>query len=115
MLKRENIRVAAQPINWINDDFRDLGSATTLEQALGEMREAGYDGSELGHRFPESGAAVHALLARFGLALASGWHSTHLGLNGYFEEERRFDAHARRLRDGGADVVILAECTGAIH
>lgn len=110
-----DVRVGAQPINWCNDDFRDLGASITLEQCLAEMREAGYEGTELGHRFPEEPAALVALLTRHGLRLASGWHSTLLASRSYPEEERAFDAHAARLRAAGAEVVIVAECTGAIH
>lgn len=108
-------RIAAQPINWINDDFRDLGADCTLERALDEMREAGFEGTELGHRFPESGAAIRALLQPRALSLAGAWHSTYLASRSWAEEQAAFDRHAERLQSAGARVVILAECTGAIH
>jgi inosose dehydratase len=115
MLSRAKVKVGVQPINWINDDFRDLGAGTTLEQCLSEMKEAGYEGTELGHRFPADGAAIRALLARFDLSLASGWHSTYLASRSYEEEEQRFDQHLRRLKEAGSELVIVAECTRAIH
>lgn len=108
-------RIAAQPINWINDDFKDLGADIPLERALDEMVEAGYAGTELGHRFPESGAAIRKLLAPRGLSLAGAWHSTHLASRPWSEELAAFDRHADRLQEAGASVIILAECTGAIH
>src|SRR5581483_4653608 len=115
MLKRESIRIAAQPINWINDDFKDLGADTSLDQCLSDMREAGYDGSELGHRFADDGGAIKAQLAKYGLVLASGWHSTYLAEKPFETELVAFEKHANKLKAAGADVVILAECTGAIH
>ena len=30
--------IGAQPINWINDDFRDLGASTTLGQVISGLR-----------------------------------------------------------------------------
>lgn len=108
-------RIAAQPINWINDDFKDLGADIPLERALDEMVEAGYAGTELGHRFPESGAAIRKLLAPRGLSLAGAWHSTHLASRPWNDEVAAFDRHADRLQEAGASVIILAECTGAIH
>lgn len=108
-------RIAAQPINWINDDFRDLGADTTLERALDEMVEAGFEGTELGHRFPASGAAIKQLLTPRGLSLAGAWHSTHLASRPWSDELAAFDSHADRLHAAGASVIILAECTGAIH
>lgn len=108
-------RVAAQPINWINDDFKDLGADISLHQCLSEMKQAGYAGTELGHRFPDDPHDVRALLDRYGLALASAWHSTFLAQASYEEEERRFLKHARKLKLCGADVVIVCECSHAIH
>ena len=108
-------RIAAQPINWINDDFRDLGADCTLERALDEMVEAGFSGTELGHRFPESGAAIRALLAPRGLSLAGAWHSTFLASKPWDDDVASFDRHADRLQSAGASVIILAECTGAWH
>lgn len=108
-------RIAAQPINWINDDFRDLGADCTLEAALDDMKEAGFEGTELGHRFPMSGTAIRALLTPRGLSLAGAWHSTYLASKPWVEDEAAFDAHADRLQLAGASVIILAECTGAIH
>jgi inosose dehydratase len=115
MLKREHIKIAAQPINWINDDFKDLGADTSLDQCLSEMREAGFEGSELGHRFADDGDAIRAQLSKHNLVLASGWHSTYLASKSFEEELASFDRHAHKLKTAGADVVILAECTGAIH
>jgi inosose dehydratase len=115
MRKGLDVKVGAQPINWCNDDFRDLGASITLEQCLREMREAGYVGTELGHRFPKEAAALRELLGRHGLELASGWHSTFLASRPYAEEEKSFDAHLAHLRAAGSRVAIVAECTGAIH
>ncbi|EAU70004.1 inosose dehydratase [Stigmatella aurantiaca DW4/3-1] len=72
-------------------------------------------GTELGHRFPQDGASIRTLLETFGLRLASGWHSTFLASKPYSEEEASFDAHVARLQAAGSRVVIVAECTGAIH
>ena len=110
-----NVRVGAQPINWINDDFKDLGAATSLDDCLREMKEAGYEGSELGHRFAESPDDIVASLSKHGLRLVSGWHSTYVAERGHDDEERAFVKHARKLQACGCDVVIVAECTRAIH
>ena len=108
-------RVAAQPINWINDDFRDLGADISLEQCLREMKDAGYAGTELGHRFPSDKDELQALLFRHGLSLASAWHSTFLAEQPYELELEKFRAHAEKLKHCGSDVVIVCECTHAIH
>ena len=102
--------IGIQPINWSNDDFHDLGGEISLEQCLGEMQEAGYEGTELGHKFPTDDT-LQELLASYGLRLASGWHSTYLLSQPLADEEASFLAHLRRLKACGSEVVIVAECT----
>jgi sugar phosphate isomerase/epimerase len=47
-----SIRLGANPIIWSNDDMRDLGAETPLETYLAEARLIGFEGMELGHKFP---------------------------------------------------------------
>src|SRR5581483_6590063 len=105
----------AQPIAWSNDDFRDLGGATPLERCLAEMREAGYAGTELGHKFPRDPASLRDVLDRFGLALASGWHSTYVLSKPLEEEEAGWRRHLALLKPLGCRVAIAAECTGSVY
>src|SRR5258708_37948923 len=58
--------------------MRELGGATPLETCLAEAREAGFSGVELGHKFPRDPLLLSQVLARFGLALVSGWYSSAL-------------------------------------
>ena len=46
------IRLGANPIGWSNDDLQEIGGETPLETCLAEAREAGFEGMELGHKFP---------------------------------------------------------------
>ena len=46
------IRIGANPIGWSNDDLQHIGGNTPLETCLAEAREAGFEGMELGHKFP---------------------------------------------------------------
>ena len=62
------IRIGANPIGWSNDDLRELGGATPLETCLAEAKEAGFEGMELGHKFPREPDALKKALAPFGLA-----------------------------------------------
>lgn len=109
------VRIGANPIIWSNDDDRTLGGDIPLEQCLAEARAAGYDGMELGHKFPRSARALRPLLERHGLALVSGWYSTFLLQR---DAEAEFEAasdHRRLLREMGCQAMIVAECTGTVH
>ena len=68
-------RIGINPISWTNDDLPSLGGETPLETALAEGKAIGYEGFELGNKFPREPEALAAVLARHGLACVSGWYS----------------------------------------
>jgi myo-inosose-2 dehydratase len=107
--------VGANPIIWSNDDFADLAGDVPLDTILAEMRAAGYAGTELGHAYPRTPAALADALSRHLLRLVSGWHSTHLASRDFASEETAFRAHLSLLKTLGARVAIVAECTRCIH
>ena len=108
------VRLGTNPIAWSNDDMPELGGATPLETCLAEARQAGFDGIELGHKFPRSAAALRPLLDRHRLALVSGWWSARLLERSVEEEMRALEAHAGLLSALGCRVVIVAETSGGI-
>src|SRR6266498_1488175 len=75
--------IGTQPIAWSNDDFHELGGNTPLDQCLSEMRLAGYEGTEFGHKFPRTALELSAKLAAHGLRLISVWHSSYLATRDY--------------------------------
>ena len=46
------MRIGINPISWTNDDLPALGGETSLETALTEGKAIGYEGFELGNKFP---------------------------------------------------------------
>jgi inosose dehydratase len=107
--------VGANPIIWSNDDFDDLAGDVPLDTILREMRAAGYAGTELGHAYPRTPAALAEPLSRHALRLVSGWHSTFLASRDLAAEEAGFREHLKLLKTLGARVAIVAECTHCIH
>ena len=109
------IRIGANPIGWSNDDMRELGGETPLEVCLAEAREAGFEGMELGHKFPREPNALKAALAPFGLACVSGWYSAELLTHSVEEEMRALRPHLDLLKAMGSTVLVFAETSNAIH
>src|SRR5580700_8444610 len=68
------VRLGISPIGWSNDDLRELGGDTALETCLAEARLAGFQGIELGNKFPRDPAVLRPILERHGLSLSSGWY-----------------------------------------
>ncbi len=109
------VRLGANPIIWSNDDLRELGADITLETCLGEARAVGFEGMELGHKFPRDRETLAAVLGRFGLKCVSGWYSAELLVWGVREELTRLRPHLELLKAMGSPVLVFAEVSHAVH
>ncbi|HEY1454842.1 MAG TPA: myo-inosose-2 dehydratase [Roseiarcus sp.] len=110
-----SIRIGANPIGWTNDDLQEIGGDTPLETCLKEAKEAGVAGMEKGHKMPGNGAALKGKLAEFGLVFVAGWYSTELLRRSAKEEFEAAKSHIAMTKGAGANVVIVAETSNAIH
>ena len=109
------IRIGANPIGWSNDDLRSLGGDTPLETCLSEARAAGFEGMELGHKFPREAGPLRAVLSAHGLDLVSGWYSAELLRRDADAEIAAMRPHLDLLKALGATVLVFAETSNAIH
>jgi inosose dehydratase len=110
-----NIRIGINPISWSNDDLPELGGDTPLETALSEGAEIGYEGFELGNKFPSDPAALKAKLAEYGVACVSGWYSGRLAEESLEAEIANCRAHMGKLQFNGCKVVVYGEVAGSIQ
>jgi inosose dehydratase len=109
------IRIGANPIGWSNDDMPELGGHIPLEQCLAEAKAAGFEGMELGNKFPRRADALKPILDAHGLDLVGGWHSTFLAGRGADAELAAARDHLDLLVAMGCRVFIAAECTRTVH
>lgn len=109
------ILYGTNPIAWSNDDLRSLGGSTPLQTCLAEARQAGFEGIELGHKFPRTAPELKAVLEAHDLSLVSGWYSAELLLRDAKTEIAAMRPYLELLKGAGAEVMILAETSNAIH
>jgi inosose dehydratase len=109
------VRIGANPIGWSNDDMRELGGETPLEICLAEAKQVGFEGMELGHKFPREPKALRAALAPFGMSCISGWYSAELLLRDAATEMMHLRPHLDLLKAMGSNVLVFAETSNAIH
>ena len=77
-MDNKKIRLGCAPINWTNDDLPSLGGSLTFEQCVSEMALAGYEGSEIGTKYPKDKEALKRALDLRGLVICNGWFSSFL-------------------------------------
>ncbi len=110
-----SVRIGINPISWSNDDLPSLGGEVPLATALSEGRAIGYEGFELGNKFPQEPAALGQVLGEHQVALVSGWYSGELARRSAAEEIQAAQAHLEKLARNGAKVVVYGEVADSIQ
>ncbi len=109
------VRIGINPLTWTNDDLPELGEANSLETCLHEAKQAGYEGVELGRKFPRDAAVLGPILKDHKLDLVSGWYSARLLERSVEDEIKAMQAHATLLKSLGAKVMVFCEVSRCVH
>ncbi|MEX2755381.1 MAG: myo-inosose-2 dehydratase [Candidatus Sigynarchaeota archaeon] len=115
MLDPKKIKLGIAPIAWCNDDMPELGGETTFEQIIKEMAEAGYQGSEVGNKYPKDPAVLKKALAPYKLSIASQWFSSFFTTKDQKETIEAFKKHMAFLKAMGAKVIVISEQGNSIQ
>jgi len=110
-----SVKIGINPITWTNDDVPELGGDTPPETCLTETRQAGYQGTELGGKFPRQSAVLKPILDGYGLELVSGWYDGRILERSVEEEFEAILPHLTLLRDLGARHVVYADTSRGRH
>lgn len=105
-----NVRFAAQPINWSNNDLASLEENVSFQQILDEIHEVGYEGTELGKKYPKDTKILKKELKKRNLVLTSGFGKVHF-TNPELSEEffKQYKEHVLFLKEMGCEYVITCE------
>ncbi|MXR07534.1 myo-inosose-2 dehydratase [Mycoplasma hyorhinis] len=112
--KLKNVKVGVAPILWTNDDMPELGGDISFEQAISEMAQAGYQGTEIGNKFPKDSQLLLKKLKEHNLEIASAWFSAYI-LSDIENNFKEFQKHCLFLKQLGAKVVVVSEQTHSIQ
>jgi inosose dehydratase len=109
------VRIGINPLTWTNDDLPALGDDNSLETCLSEAKLAGYEGVELGRKFPRDPKVLGPILSRHGLSLVSGWYSAHLLERSVEDEIRAMQPHLALLKSLGSNAMVFCEVSRCVH
>ena len=109
------IRFGVSPIAWANDDMPELGGDTPLESILADIRDLGFEGVELGGKFPRNAARLQPMLQGYGIDLIGGWYSGSLLVQDAQAEIAALQPHLQLLKALGSKVFVFAETSNAVH
>lgn len=108
-MAKKNIKLGICPIGWTNDDMPDLGKENTFEQCISEMALAGYEGTEIGNKYPRDRAVLKKALNLRKLTIASAWFSAYVTTKPFAATKEKFIEHRDFLYDMGARVIVVSE------
>jgi inosose dehydratase len=109
------VRIGINPLTWTNDDLPALGEENSLEKCLSEAKQAGYDGVELGRKFPRDPAVLGPLLSNHKLQLVSGWYSARLLERSVEDEISALSSHLNLLKALNSNAMVFAEVSRCVH
>ncbi|HPS15085.1 MAG TPA: myo-inosose-2 dehydratase [Spirochaetales bacterium] len=109
------IKLAIAPIGWTNDDLPELGGNIPFEQCVSEMALAGFQGSEVGNKYPKDPEVLNKALKLRGLTICNAWFSSFLTTKPLKEVEKEFVAHRDFLYAVGARVIGASEQGNSIQ
>ncbi len=110
-----SIRWGVSPIAWANDDMPELGGNTPLDSILDDIKAIGFEGVELGGKFPRDAAVLQPIMQQHGLDIIGGWYSSNLLVRTAEDEIAALADHLTLLKTMGSDVFVIAETSNAVH
>lgn len=105
----DGIKWGCAPIAWTNDDMPKLGAQNTFEQCISEMSLSGYEGTEIGNKYPKNANELSKYLELRNLEVASAWFSSFITTKPLEEVEKKFIEHRNFLYKLGAEVIVVSE------
>jgi inosose dehydratase len=102
--------LGVSPLGWTNDVLAELGGDIPLETCLQDAADIGYEGVELGRKFPRDARELLSKLSSYGLRLVTGWHSGYLTERSVEAEWKAAEDHVRLLEACGCQVLVYGEC-----
>ena len=116
MFLKNTVKLGIAPIGWTNDDLPELGGHIPFETCISEMAQAGFNGCEVGNKFPRDPETLQKALKPLGLKVASAWFSTYFTEDGRRQETLDgFKRHLRFLKAMEASVIVVCECGHSVQ
>ncbi len=115
MFDKNHVFLGIAPIGWCNDDMPDLGAENTFRQTVSEMALAGFNGCEIGNKYPKDPDVLKKALDMRGMRIASRWFSSFLLTRPYEDVCREFEKELDFLTAVGADRINVSEQSYSIQ
>lgn len=117
MFDKSRVKLGIVPNMFSNDDLPELGRDITFEQTIDEMALAGFEGTELGSKYPTDPDVLKQALDLRGLKASGAWVSLFFASKGgaYEQTLAGFQHQIPFFQKVGIQDIYVAEVTHAVH
>lgn len=115
MLDPKKVKLGICPIGWTNDDMPELGDENSFQQCVSEMKLSGFDGCEVGGKYPTDVAVLKPMLDARNMKIASKWFSSFLVEKPFEETEKELRKELEYLSALGASAINISEQSYSIQ
>ncbi|MDP5274067.1 myo-inosose-2 dehydratase [Chengkuizengella axinellae] len=113
-MNRYPFNLGISPINWSNEDVKELGEHYTSSTILSEMKSLGFVGTEMHSKFPSDASELKNVLSEKGMQLVSQWKGVLFADKSKHESElEAYKKHVLFLKSMGCKVVVTCELGGS--
>ena len=99
------VKLGIAPIGWTNDDVPELGGENTFEQCVSEMALAGFQGCEVGNKFPKDVDELKKALRLRKLEVCNQWFTYFLTTKPFAEVRGEFEHQLDFLQAMGSKLI----------
>lgn len=114
-MNAKKVKLGIAPIAWTNDDMPDLGKENTFEQCISEMALAGYEGCEIGNKYPSDPKVLKEALDLRNMKICNRWFSSFILTKPWKEVEKDFRKNCKFLKAMGAKRIGASEQSYSIQ
>lgn len=115
MFDPKKVKLGIQAINWINEDFKNLGATIPIEQCLSEVALSGFGYTELNYKMPTNAIDMSKLLNPRNVGIAASWQCTFFTQGLRQKTIADFRHTMQFLKMVGGDEVNVAECARTVQ
>ena len=105
-----NLKIGISPLTWTNQSILELGDHISYEECITQAAMAGFNGVELGRKFPEDASSVLSTLSEKGLVPVTAWYSGRLGERSPEDEWSDAEPEIAHLIALGCKLMVYGEC-----
>lgn len=115
MFNPNKVKVGISPIGWTNDDLPELGGDIPFLTCIDDMEAEGYQGCEIGNKFPKDPKKLKPLLDKRGLVACNEWFPTYFTSRPYEDTIELFQKQSDKMQALGGNIIGASEQGNSIQ